>query len=172
MKTVPLSTTYDGAVLSGEIEVLQGGVCVRMSAPYPGLLLRRMMRTSPLQSEAQCELTGRTLLEQLYVEARGIVDHREVYERVAAIAQAEQARWQQETDELMKQQRELQQKNSLGELGLEEFVARQTALNAQVVARKEAFTQSVSQACEAEGVKPVDPQFLMEVNALRTGNEV
>ena len=87
MKTVPLSTTYDGAVLSGEIEVLQGGVCVRMSAPYPGLLRRRMMRTSPLQSEAQCELTGRTLLEQLYVEARGIVDHREAYERVAAIAQ-------------------------------------------------------------------------------------
>ena len=45
MKKIPLSTTYDGAVLSGEIEVLQGGVCVRMSAPYPGLLLRRMMRT-------------------------------------------------------------------------------------------------------------------------------
>ena len=169
MKTVPLSTTYDGAVLSGEIEVLQGGVCVRMSVPYPGLLRRRMMRTSPLQSEAQCELTGRTLLEQLYVEARGIVDHREAYERVAAIAQTEQARWQQETEGLLKQQRELQQKNSRGELGLDEFVARQTALNAQVVARKQAFTQSVSQACEAEGVKPVDPQFLIEVIAVQGG---
>ena len=169
MKKVPLSTTYDGAVLSGEIEVLQGGVCVRMSAPYPGLLLRRMMRTSPLQSEAQCELTGRTLLEQLYVEARGTADHREGYERGAAMAQPEHGRWQQETDELMKQQRELQQKNSRGELGLEEFVARQTALNAQVVARKEAFTQSVSQACEAEGVKPVDPQFLIEVIAVQGG---
>ena len=69
----------------------------------------------------------------------------------------------------MKQQRELQQKNSRGELGLEEFVARQTALNAQVVARKEAFTQSVSQAYEAEGVKPVDPQFLIEVIAVQGG---
>ena len=172
MKTVPLSTNYDGAVLSGEIEVLQGGVCVRMSAPYPGLLRRRMMRPKPLQSEAQCELTGRTLLEQLYVEARGIVDHREAYERVAAIAQTEQARWQQETEGLLKQQRELQQKNSRGEIGLEDFVARQTALNAQVVACKQTFTQSVAQACEAEGVKPVDPQFLMQVNELRTGNEV
>ena len=169
MKTVPLSTTYDGAVLSGEIEVLQGGVCVRMSAPYPGLLRRRMMRTSPLQSEAQCELTGRTLLEQLYVEARGIVDHREAYERVAAIAQTEQARWQQETEGLLKQQRELQQKNSRGEIGLEDFVARQTALNAQVVACKQTFTQSVAQACEAEGVKPVDPQFLIEVIAVQGG---
>ena len=100
------------------------------------------------------------------------MDHREVYERVAAIAQAEQARWQQETEGLLKQQRELQLKNSRGEIGLEDFVARQTALNAQVVACKQTFTQSVAQACEAEGVKPVDPQFLIEVNALRTGNEV
>lgn len=167
MKRVPLSTTYDGAVLSGEIEVMQGGVCVRMSAPYPGLLRRRMMRTTPLQSEAQCALTGRTLLEQLYVEAKDIVDHRAAYEKVAKVAVRERAQWQQATDKLMKQQQALQAANSRGEVALEDFIARQTALDAEVVSRKQAFARTVSEACTAAGVKAVDPQLLIEVIALQ-----
>lgn len=167
MKRISLSTTYDNVPLRGEIEVLQGGVCVRMEAPYAGLTLRRMMRTSPLQAEAQCQLMGRTLLEQLYVEAKDIVDHRAAYEKVAKVAVREQALWQQETDKLMKQQQALQAANSRGEVNTEDFIARQTALNAEVVSIKQAFARTVSEACTAAGVKAVDPQLLIEVIALQ-----
>ena len=167
MKRVPLSTTYDGAVLTGEIEVMQGGVCVRMSAPYPGLLRRRMMRTSPLQSEAQCRLTGRTLLEQLYVEAKAIADHRAAYEEVAQVAVRERALWQREADKLRKRQQALQAANSRGEVALEDYIARHAALDAEVVSRKQAYARTVWEACTAAGVKAVDPQLLIEVIALQ-----
>ncbi|MGM9688939.1 MAG: hypothetical protein ACI3YD_07785 [Alloprevotella sp.] len=163
MQKLLIETSYDDCLLQGYCEVMNGGVRVAMTAPYPGLAEHLMLRRELTETDEQNRLTAKVVLERLFEKGMTVKQHLTAYRRVADELREEVDDTERQLHDIQAELARVQQADRQGEIGLEELIDRQTRLNAEVVAARQRLAQRLAAACKARRVPPQEPDFLWQM---------